>query len=153
VKPAAPTAAAWTAADPIAVIEHRVNYSETDQMAFAYHANYLVWFDMARTEYLRRTGFTYREMEAQGTFLAVTEARVRYRQPARYDDLVRIRCWARDVASRRVIFGYAVERASSGELLATGETALVALDRAHGLSRIPEGVRALLQAIPDPVRL
>ena len=153
MKPAAPTAAAWTAADPIAVIEHRVNYSETDQMAFAYHANYLVWFDMARTEYLRRTGFTYREMEAQGTFLAVTEARVRYRQPARYDDLVRIRCWAREVASRRVIFGYAVERASTGELLATGETALVALDGAHGLSRIPEGVRALLHAIPDPVRL
>jgi acyl-CoA thioesterase FadM len=52
-----------------------------------------------------------------------------------------------------VIFGYAVERASTGELLATGETALVALDGAHGLSRIPEGVRALLQAIPDPVRL
>ena len=148
----APTVARTTA-DPISVIEHRVNYSETDQMAFAYHANYLIWFDMARTEYLRRMGFTYRDMEVQGTFLAVTEARVRYRQPARYDDLLRIRCWAREVASRRVIFGYAVERAATGELLATGETALVALDRAHGLSRIPESVRALLQAIPDPVRL
>jgi acyl-CoA thioester hydrolase len=139
--------------DPISVIEHRVNYSETDQMAFAYHANYLVWFDMARTEHLRRAGFTYREMEGQGTFLAVTDARVRYRQPARYDDLLWIRCWARDVASRRVIFGYAVERAATGELLATGETALVALDRRHGLSRIPEQVRGLLRSIPDPVRL
>lgn len=152
MSPAVP-AAAEKAADPISVIEHRVNYSETDQMAFAYHANYLIWFDMARTEYLRRTGLTYRELEARGTYLAVTEARVRFRQPARYDDLLRIRCWARDVASRRVIFGYAVERAETGELLATGETALVALDRAHGLSRIPEGVRGLLQAIPDPVRL
>lgn len=152
MSPAAPLAAR-PAADPISVIEHRVNYSETDQMTFAYHANYLVWFDMARTEYLRRTGLTYRDMEAQGTYLAVTEARVRYRQPARYDDLLRIRCWAREVASRRVIFGYAVERAATGDLLATGETALVALDRAHGLSRIPEGVRALLHAIPDPVRL
>ena len=152
MNPAAPPAAP-TAADPIGVIEHRVNYSETDQMTFAYHANYLVWFDMARTEYLRRTGFTYRDMEARGTYLAVTEARVRYRQPARYDDLLRIRCWAREVASRRVIFGYAVERAATGDLLATGETALVALDRAHGLSRIPENVRALLHAIPDPVRL
>lgn len=152
MSPAAPPAAP-TAADPICVIEHRVNYSETDQMTFAYHANYLVWFDMARTEYLRRTGFTYRDMEARGTYLAVTEARVRYRQPARYDDLLRIRCWAREVASRRVIFGYAVERAATGDLLATGETALVALDRAHGLSRIPESVRALLHAIPDPVRL
>ena len=152
MSPAAPPAAP-TAADPISVIEHRVNYSETDQMTFAYHANYLVWFDMARTEYLRRTGFTYRDMEARGTYLAVTEARVRYRQPARYDDLLRIRCWAREVASRRVIFGYAVERAATGDLLATGETALVALDRAHGLSRIPESVRARLHAIPDPVRL
>ena len=133
--------------------EVRVRYAETDQMGVAYHANYLVWFDMARTEYLRRTGFTYRDMEEQGTYLAVTEARVRYRQAARYDDLLRIRCWAREVASRRVIFGYAVERAATGDLLATGETALVALDRAHGLSRIPESVRALLRAIPDPVRL
>jgi acyl-CoA thioester hydrolase len=146
-------AAVPAAADPISVIEHRVNYSETDQMAFAYHANYLVWFDMARTEHLRRTGYTYGEMEKQGTFLAVTDARVRYRQPARYDDLVRIRCWVRDAASRRVVFGYAVERAGTGELLATGETALVALDRRHVLGRIPEHVRALLQPIADPVRL
>lgn len=150
----APRPAATAAAvDPISVIEHRVNYSETDQMAFAYHANYLVWFDMARTEHLRRAGTTYGEMEREGTFLAVTDARVRYRQPARYDDLLRIRCWVRDAASRRVIFGYAVERAGTAELLATGETALVALDRRHVLSRIPESVRALLQPIPDPVRL
>ena len=141
------------AADPVSIIEHRVNYSETDQMGFSYHANYLVWFDMARTEHLRRTGFTYREMEAQGTFLAVTEARVRYRQAARYDDLLRVRCWVRDVASRRVIFGYAVERAATDELLATGETALVALDKRHTLSRLPENVRDVLQPIADPVRL
>ena len=141
------------AAEPVSVIEHRVNYSETDQMGFSYHANYLVWFDMARTEHLRRTGFTYRDMEVAGTFLAVTEARVRYRQAARYDDLLRVRCWVRDVASRRVIFGYAVERAESGELLATGETALVALDRRHILSRLPDAVRDVLQPIPDPVRL
>lgn len=141
------------AADPVSIIEHRVNYSETDQMGFSYHANYLVWFDMARTEHLRRTGFTYREMEEQGTFLAVTEARVRYRQAARYDDLVRVRCWVRDVASRRVIFGYAVERAATDELLATGETALVALDKRHTLSRLPDNVRDVLQPIADPVRL
>lgn len=152
MSPAAPSAAP-VAVDPVCVIEHRVNYSETDQMAFAYHANYLIWFDMARTEYLRRSGFTYRDMEAQGTFLAVTEARVRYRQAARYDDLLRIRCWAREVASRRVTFGYVVERAGPGDVLATGETALVALDRRHTLSRIPEAVRALLRPIADPVRL
>lgn len=140
-------------AGPITAIEHRVNYSETDQMGVVYHANYLVWLDMARTEHLRRTGVTYKEMEQEGVYLAVTEARLRYRRPARYDDLVRIRCWIRDLASRRVVFGYAVERAATDELLATAETALIALDRQHGLARIPEHVMDRLHATPDPVRL
>ena len=139
--------------DPISNIEHRVNYSETDQMGFVYHANYLVWLDMARTEHLRRTGVTYKSLEEQGVFLAVTEAKIRYRLAARYDDLVRVRCWVRDLASRRVIFGYAVERAATDELLATAETALIALNRRHALARIPEHVIAQLHSMPDPVRL
>lgn len=122
-------------------------------MGFVYHANYLVWLDMARTEHLRRTGVTYKEMEQEGVFLAVTEAHIRYRQPARYDDMVRIRCWVRDLASRRVIFGYAVERTATNELLATAETALIALDRRHGLARVPAHVMERLHASPDPVQL
>ena len=122
-------------------------------MGFVYHANYLIWLDMARTEHLRQCGYTYRELEEAGIFLAVTEARLRYRQPARYDDLVRIRCWVRDLASRRVVFGYAVERAATNEPLATAETALIALNRSHGLARIPEHVSERLHAIPDPVRI
>ncbi len=137
----------------ISAIEHRVNYSETDQMGVVYHANYVVWLDMARTEHLRSTGVTYKDMEAQGVFLAVTDLRVRYRLAARYDDLIRIRCWVRELASRRVTFGYAVERAATSELLATAETALIALDSTHHLSRLPEHVSALLAAVPDPVRL
>ncbi len=122
-------------------------------MGFVYHANYLIWLDMARTEHLRRTGVTYKDMEQRGVFLAVTEARIRYRQAARYDDLVRVRCWVRDIASRRVVFGYAVERAGTAELLATAETALIALDRRHTLARVPADVLGRLHAIPDPVRL
>ena len=56
-------------------------------MGFVYHANYLVWLDMARTELMRDTGVTYREMEQQGVYLAVSDVRMRYRAPARYDDL------------------------------------------------------------------
>ncbi len=141
------------AAGVISAVEHRVNYSETDQMGFVYHANYLVWMDMARTEHLRERGVSYKEMEAQGLRLAVTEARVRYRQPARYDDLVRVRCWVRDLASRRVTFGYAVERVETGELLATAETSLIALNAQQALSRIPEHVCDLLEPAADPVRL
>jgi len=122
-------------------------------MGFVYHGNYLVWLDIARTEHLRRTGVTYKDMEERGVFLAVTEARIRYRLAARYDDVVRIRCWVRDLASRRVVFGYAVERAGTAELLATAETSLIALDRRPALSRVPADVTERLHAIPDPVRL
>jgi len=137
----------------ITAIEHRVNYSETDQMGLVYHANYVIWLDMARTEHLRGTGVTYKEMEAQGVYLAVTDLQLRYRRAARYDDLVRVRCWVREVASRQVTFGYAVERAGSGELLATAQTSLMALDRGHSPTRIPEHVRDLLAPTSDPVRL
>jgi acyl-CoA thioester hydrolase len=140
-------------AGAISAIEHRVNYSETDQMGFVYHANYVIWLDMARTEHMRLTGMTYKALEDQGIYLAVTDLKIRYRQPARYDDLVRVRCWVRDIASRRVIFGYAVERAGTADLLATAETSLIALDRGHALTRIPEHVCDLLQVAPDPVRL
>jgi acyl-CoA thioester hydrolase len=137
----------------ISAVRHRVNYSETDQMGFVYHANYLIWMDMARTEHLRERGVSYKQLEGQGIFLAVTDVRVRYRQPARYDDLVQVRCWVRDLASRRVIFGYAIERAETDELLATAETSLIALNHQHGLSRIPEHVCDLLEPTLDPVRL
>jgi acyl-CoA thioester hydrolase len=139
--------------DVISTITLRVNYSETDQMGVVYHANYLIWFDRARTELMRETGVTYRELEQQGVYLAVSEVKVRYRAAARYDDLVQVRCWVRDLASRRVIFGYAVERGATAELLATGETALVSLTHQHTLTRIPDYVVELLKPVPDPVRV
>ena len=131
----------------------RVNYSETDQMGVVYHANYLVWFDRARTELMRGTGLTYKELEQQGVYLAVSEVHIRYLAPARYDDPIRIRCWVRELASRRVTFGYAVEHAEQGTLLATGETALLSLTHRHTLTRLPDHVRALLQATPDGATL
>jgi acyl-CoA thioester hydrolase len=131
----------------------RVNYSETDQMGVAYHARYLVWLDVARTEHLRRCGASYRDLETAGLRLAVSEVAIRYRQPARFDDLVRIRCWVREVGSRRVTFGYAVEHADNGRLLATATVALLALDASMALTRLPDAVRALLIAVPDPVSL
>ena len=131
----------------------RVNYSETDQMGVVYHARYLVWFDVARCEHLRATGVTYRELEARGCRLAVSEVTVRYRRPARYDDLLRIRCWVRDVASRRVTFGFAIERADDAALLATATVSLITLDAALALARLPADVADRLVTVPDPVRL
>ena len=131
----------------------RVNYSETDQMGVAYHARYLVWLDVARTEHLRRSGASYRDLETTGLRLAVSEVAIRYRQPARFDDLIRIRCWVRDVATRRVTFGYVVEHADDGRLLATASVALLALNASMALARLPGEVRAMLQPVPDPVNL
>ena len=131
----------------------RVNYSETDQMGVAYHARYLVWLDVARTEHLRQAGASYRDLETAGLRLVVSEVAIRYRQPARFDDVVRIRCWVREVASRRVTFGYALDRAADGGLLATATVALLALDGSMRLTRLPDQVRAILHAVPDPVGL
>jgi acyl-CoA thioester hydrolase len=142
-----------TASPPVSETFVRVNYSETDQMGVVYHARYLVWLDIARTEHLRRSGMSYRDLEAQGLRLAVSEVSIRYRQPARYDDPIRIRCWVREVASRRVSFGYAVAHAENDTLLATASISLLALDRAMALTRLPDRVIQSLQAIPDPVRL
>ncbi len=122
-------------------------------MGVVYHARHIVWLDVARTEHLRLAGYNYRDLEARNFRLVVTDLRIRYLRPARYDDQIRIRCWVREVASRRVIFGYAVENADDGSLLATAETALICLDHNHELARLPEEVRTALVVTPDPVRL
>lgn len=131
----------------------RVNYSETDQMGVVYHARYLVWLDIARTDHLRRTGMTYADLERRGLRLAVGELRIRYRQPARYDDLVRARCWVRECVPRRVTFGYALDLPERGVLIATAETSMMVLGAEFQWSRLPPDVKDLLLVSPDPVRL
>jgi acyl-CoA thioester hydrolase len=131
----------------------RVNYSEVDQMGVVYHARYLVWLDVARCEHLRQQGMSYADLERRGLRLAVSELRIRYRQPARYDDTIRVRCWVRELVPRRITFGYALELADRNVLVATAEVALLALGKDFSLSRLPADVLALLPAEPDPVRL
>jgi acyl-CoA thioester hydrolase len=131
----------------------RVNYSETDQMGVVYHSRYLVWLDIARTEHLRRTGMRYADLERRGLRLAVGELRIRYRQPARYDDLVRVRCWVRENVSRRISFGYAVDRPEDKTLLVTAETSMMVLGPEFQWARLPDDGRELMPVAPDPVRL
>jgi acyl-CoA thioester hydrolase len=133
---------------------HRVNYSEVDQMGVVYHANYLVWLDVARTELLRQAGMSYKELEeTRGFFLAVSEVRLRYKRAARYDDPIRVRCWVREVGSRKVGFGYAVEHAERNELLATAVVELLSLSRDFTPARLPAEVITMLPVIPDPVKV
>jgi acyl-CoA thioester hydrolase len=126
----------------------RVNYSETDQMGVVYHARHVVWLDIARTEHLRLAGFSYRDLEARGVRLVVTDLQLRYLAPARYDDVVRIRCRVREARSRRVIFQYHLELAETGGAIAEAETTLMCLDQTHRLSRLPESVVAALRPGP-----
>ena len=125
----------------------RVRYGETDQMGVAYHANYLVWCEVGRTDLMRLLGPSYAEMEAGGVRLAVAEASVRYRAPARYDDVVRIETRLERAGSRGVTFSYRVVldepggSGSAGALLATATTVLVATDPAGRTRVMPAHVR------------
>jgi acyl-CoA thioester hydrolase len=139
--------------DGVGATELRVRYAETDQMGIAHDANYLIWFELARTDFMRDLGVRYRELEEGGLLLPVVDVRLRYRAVARYDDLLRVRCWVREVATRRVIFGYAVDRSTDGQLLATAQTSLMALGTKHERTTIPDLVRQALVVVPDPVRL
>jgi acyl-CoA thioester hydrolase len=118
----------------VASIEFRVRYAETDQMGVVYHANYLVWCELGRTELIRARGTPYAELERQGVVLAVADASIRYHAPARYDDMIRVEAWVADLRSRTVTFGYRVLRLSDDGnpplRLATATTTLISLDRA-----------------------
>ncbi|GAX89473.1 acyl-CoA thioesterase [Effusibacillus lacus] len=102
-------------------IELRVRYSETDAMQVVYHANYLNWFEIGRTEMMRNTGAPYRELEEAGILLPVIEARAFYHSPARYDDLIIIRTRLTE-ARVKVKFEYEIVRQSDAQLLVNGYT-------------------------------
>jgi len=134
----------------------RVRYAETDQMGVVYHANYFVWFEVGRTDLLRQTGGTYRELEAEGVSLPVILAHCEYRLPAKYDDELEIRTRGAVLTHVRVEFTYEIVRIADGALLVTGQTVHAALDRDGRPCRLPSRVRALLDRQPveagDPSR-
>jgi acyl-CoA thioester hydrolase len=107
----------------------RVRYKETDQMAIAHHANYIVWFEIGRTDLCREAGFPYREIEQRGLILVVTEIVCRYRAPYGYDDEVVIRTSIEEAASRMMRFRYELRDASGERLHATGSSSHVWVDR------------------------
>jgi len=117
----------------------RVRYAETDQMGVVYHANHFVWFEVGRVELLRQMGFSYRDMEAEDNrFIAVAEAKCRYRAPARYDEEVLIRTELLNVRDSVVHFGYQLRRAADGTLLAEGETTHIVTDAEMKIAALPE---------------
>jgi acyl-CoA thioester hydrolase len=118
----------------------RVRYAETDRMGVVYYANYLVWFEVGRTDWLRQCGWSYREMEADGFTLPVVAVHCDYRESARYDDELDIRTDGIKLSPVRVRFEYQVVRAADGALLAEGHTVHASLDPSGKPRRLPERV-------------
>jgi acyl-CoA thioester hydrolase len=116
----------------------RVRYAETDQMGVVYHANYLVWFEIGRVEFIRETGLDYASMEREGAMIAVVEARARYKAPARYDDELIVRTTLAGFRGSIVRFRYEIVRVVDEVLLCEGETTHVVVGRDMKKRDLPE---------------
>jgi acyl-CoA thioester hydrolase len=117
----------------------RVRYAETDQMGVVYHSNHFIWFEVGRVELLRQFGFSYKEMETiDDCFIAVVDARCRYKAPIHYDDEVVVRTYLKQVREKVIHFGYELLAAASRQLLAEGETTHIVTDAQMKSRRLPE---------------
>jgi acyl-CoA thioester hydrolase len=114
----------------------RVRYAETDRMGLLHHANYLVYFEQARTEFLRTQGLTYKDMEDQGFFLVISNVEVKYRSPARYDDVLTIHTTVARTTPIRIDHQYRIT--CEGRLIAEAKTTLACVDRAGKIQALPD---------------
>jgi acyl-CoA thioester hydrolase len=119
----------------------RVRYAETDKMGVVYYANYFVWFEVGRTDWLRALGSTYRELEHEGIILPVIEAHCEYHRPSRYDDELEVRTEGRMLSPVRLEFSYTVVRREDEEVSASGRTVHAALDPSGRPCRLPDRIR------------
>lgn len=127
----------------------RVRYSETDKMGIVYYANYLIWFEIGRTEFCRVRGFSYKDMEENDdAFLVVAESYCRYKAPAFYDDELLIRTHITELRRRSLRFGYEIVRVSDDHVIAEGETGHVVTDATGHVRSFPEGYAQRLLAPP-----
>ena len=117
----------------------RVRYAETDQMGVVYHSNHFIWFEVGRVELLRQLGFSYKEMEQNDDcFIAVVDARCRYKAPVHYDDEIVVRTYLKHVREKVIHFGYELRTADNARLLAEGETTHIVANAQMKPRRLPE---------------
>ena len=106
----------------------RVEYHHTDQMGIVHHSNYVKFFEVARTEWLRAAGLTYAEMERRGVMMPIVEVQVKYRQPAYYDELISVRAEVDELPMARMTFRYEI-KGEDGRDIASGLTTLGFIDK------------------------
>ena len=123
----------------------RVRYAETDQMGHAYYANYLVWFEQARSAYFRDRGMPYTEIEASGFKFPVVEAYCRYKGEVKYDDEIIVRAWAAEVKRAAVKVMYEVVR--EGKVVTEGYTWHVLVGTEFKAVSLPPFIRSLFEAV------
>ena len=128
----------------VGIVDLRVRYAETDRMGVVYHANYLVWCEIGRTDFIRTGGRSYAEIERAGVTLAVSDASLRYHAPARYDDRIRVETRLTELRSRTITFDYLVANADSGDRIVTARTVLISLDASGRPRALPPDVRETL---------
>lgn len=120
----------------------RVRYAETDQMGVVYYANFFVWFEVARVELMRQLGFSYKQMEIEDdSFVVVARASCTYKQPARFDDVLRIRTCVSESRRRTIAFAYEIFNDAAGALIAMGDTLHVICDSKGRPKSLPEKYR------------
>ncbi len=126
-------------------IEIRVRYGETDQMGVVYHGNYANYFEIGRTEWLRKMGFTYKQMEKEGIMLPVISLSINFKKSAYYDDLIKVKTWLVKKPSAKIEFEYEILN-ESNEILTTGNSVLVFMDiHRNRPTRCPEYILDQLQ--------
>jgi len=140
---------------PWVITTVRVPYGHVDKMDHVYYGNYLLYFEMARNEWMRAGGLTYKDFEALGFMVPVVEAHVRYRGRVRYDDLIEIRAAVKPEGRTRLRFLYEIRRSGEEEVLTTGSSVHVVTDLEGRPQRMPKGLSDLLERIgvyegPDP---
>ena len=119
-------------------------------MGVVYHSNHLIWFEVGRVELMRQLGFAYRDIEREaGRFIAVAEAKCRYRAPVYYDEEVVVRTWLKAVRQSVVVFSYELLRDGTGELLAEGETTHIVTDSNFKVAALPEKYLSVFRAAMD----
>jgi acyl-CoA thioester hydrolase len=115
-------------------MQFRVRYCETDAMGFFHHSHYINYFEVGRTELFRESGGNYREMEESGYYFVVVEINIRYRKPARYDDMLTLVTKVKEITPAKMIHEYEVYR--DQVLLTQGKTVLACVDRAGNVQKI-----------------
>ena len=128
------------------IIKIRVRYSETDQMQFVYYGNYAQYFEIGRTEWLRKFGITYKSMEESGIMLPVISLNTNFHKPGKNDDLLSLKTTLTKIPTAKIEFDYEIKN-EEGELLTTGNTTLVFVDmKTNRPTRIPDYILSKIKS-------